>query len=241
MLQSTRLIVPSACARLKTMKTVKSGGSTVMDPDTARVIGIILNVLVYRISRSVCIFQCYRSGNLTLIGKWYCTKCEAVLFPHNNEADQASSDGYEYAPGMEGEESSSDNSIAFSPWEGLEEEARTEGPDSQSDSELDEDCEIDEDCEFDQEPEGTGAEEIGKLVNGDMCDLTNVWDKMRSIDMNNDEAVASLIRNMTSERERERLEFTAKDEADILAASGALPDKVNSDRPSELTFPSFYK
>jgi len=79
------------------MKTVKSGGSTVMDPDTARVIGIILNVLVYRISRSVCIFQCYRSGNLTLIGKW--------------SADQASSGEYEYAPDMEGEESSSDNSI----------------------------------------------------------------------------------------------------------------------------------
>jgi hypothetical protein len=149
-----------------------------------------------------------------------------VLFPHNSGADQASSDEYEYAPDMEGEGSSSDNSIAFSPWEGLEEEARTESPDSQSDSELDEDCEIDEVCEFDQEPEGTGAEEIGKLVNGDMCDLTNVWGKMRSIDMNNDEAVASLIRNMTSERERERLEFTAKDEADILAASGALPDKV---------------
>jgi hypothetical protein len=59
--------------------------------------------------------------------------------------------------------------------------------------------------------------------------------------MNNDEAVALLIRNMTSERKRERLEFTAKDEADILAASGTLPDKVNSDGPSELTFPSFYK
>jgi hypothetical protein len=241
MLQSTRLIVPSACAGLKTMKTVKSGGSTVMDPDTARVIGIILNVLVYRISGSVCIFQCYRSGNLTLIGKWYCTKCEAVLFPHNSDADQASNDEYEYAPDMEGEESSSDNSIAFSPWEGLEEEARTESLDSQSDSELDEDCEIDEDCEFDEEPEGTGAEELGKLVNGDVCDLMNVWGKMRSIDMNNDKAVASLIRNMTSERKRERLEFTAKDEADILAASGALPDKVNSDGPSELTFPSFYK
>ena len=99
---------------------------------------------------------------------------------------------------MEGDESSSDNSIAFSPWEGVEEVARTESPDSQSDSELDEDCEIDEDCEFDQEPEGTGAEEIGKLVNGDMCDLTNVWGKTRSIDMSNDEAVASLIRNMTS-------------------------------------------
>jgi hypothetical protein len=87
MLQSMRIIVPSACARLKTMKTVKSGGSTAMDPDTARVIGIILNVLVYRISRSVCIFQCYRSGSLTLIGKWYCTKCEAVLFPNNSDAD----------------------------------------------------------------------------------------------------------------------------------------------------------
>jgi hypothetical protein len=115
MLQSTRLIVPSACARLKMMKTAKSGGSTVMDPDTARVIGIVLNVLVYRISRSACIFQCYCSGNLTLIGKWYCTKCEAVLFPHNSDADQASSDEYEYAPDMEGKESSSDNSIAFSP------------------------------------------------------------------------------------------------------------------------------
>jgi len=107
--------VPSACARLKTMKMVKSGESTVMDSDTTRVIGIILNVLVYRISRSVCIFQCYRSVNLTPIGKWYCTKCEAVLFPHNSDADQASSDEYEYAPDMEGEESSSDNSIAISP------------------------------------------------------------------------------------------------------------------------------
>jgi hypothetical protein len=141
----------------------------------------------------------------------------------------------------DGEESSSDNSIAFSPWEGLEEEARTESPDSQSDSELDEDYEIGEDYGFDQEPKGTGVEEIGKLVNGDMCDLTNVWGKMGSIDMNNDEAVASLIRNMTSERERESLEFTAKDEADILATSGAFPDKVNSDGPSELTFPSFCK
>jgi hypothetical protein len=107
--------VPSACARLKTMKTVKNGGSTVMDPDTARVIGIILNVLVYRISRSACIFQCYRSGHLTLQGKWYCTKCEAVLVPHNSDADQASSDEYEYAPDMEGEESSSNNSVAFNP------------------------------------------------------------------------------------------------------------------------------
>jgi hypothetical protein len=64
---------------------------------------------------------------------------------------------------MGGEESSSDNNIAFSPWEGLEEEARTESPDPQSDFELDEDCEIDEDCEFDQEPEGTGTEETGSL------------------------------------------------------------------------------
>ena len=206
--------MPSACARLKTMKMVKSGESTVMDSDTTRVIGIILNVLVYRISRSMCIFQC-------LIGKWYCTKCEAVLFPHNSDADQASN---EYAPDIEGEESSSDNSIGFNPWEGLEEEARTESPDSQSDFELD------EDCEFDQEPEGAGAEEIGKLVNVDMCDLTNVWGKMRSIDMNNDEAVASLIRNMTSERDQERL-----------AASGASPDKVNSDGPCEVAFLSFYK
>jgi hypothetical protein len=87
----------------------------VIDPDTAQVIGIILNVLVYRISRSVCIFQCHRSGNLTLIGKWYCTKCEAVLFPHNSDADQASGNEYEYSLDMEGEESSSDNSIAFSP------------------------------------------------------------------------------------------------------------------------------
>jgi len=93
------------------MKTVKSGESTVRDPDTARVIGIILNVLVYRISRSARIFQCYRSGNLTLIGKWYCTKCEAVLFPHNSDADRASSGKHEYAPDMEGEESSSDNII----------------------------------------------------------------------------------------------------------------------------------
>jgi hypothetical protein len=59
-------------------------------------------------------------------------------------------------------------------------------------------------------------------VNGDMCDLTTVWGKIRSIDMNNDEAIAALIRNMTSEKERERLEFTAKDEADILAEVGSI-------------------
>ena len=40
--------------------------------------------------------------------------------------------------------------------------------------------------------------------------------------MNNDEAIAALIRNMTSEKERERLEFTAKDEADILAEVGSI-------------------
>jgi len=55
-----------------------------------------------------------------------------------------------------------------------------------------------------------------------MCDLTTVWGKIRSIDMNNDEAIAALIRNMTSEKERERLEFTAKDEADILAEVGSI-------------------
>ena len=97
----------------------------------------------------------------------------------------------------------------------LEEEARTESPDSQSDSELNEDCEIDEDCEFDQEPGDIGAEEIGKRVTV-ICDLTNAWGKMRSINMNNDKAVMSLTGNMASKRERERLEFTAKDEADIL-------------------------
>jgi hypothetical protein len=52
MLQSTRLTPPSARARLNMMKTVKTGGSTVMDPDATRVIGILLNLLVYRISRS---------------------------------------------------------------------------------------------------------------------------------------------------------------------------------------------
>ncbi len=48
--------------------------------------------------------------------------------------------------------------------------------------------------------------------------------------MNDDQVVESLIGNAISESERKRLEFTAEDEAGILAASEASPDRDDPDK-----------
>ena len=48
---------------------------------------------------------------------------------------------------------------------------------------------------------------------------------MKKIDMNDDQVVESLIGDAISEDERKRLEFTAEDEGEILAASEASPDR----------------
>ncbi len=114
----------------------------------------------------------------------------------------------------------------------LEEDAKIDSPDAKSDYESNEDSEADpqSNSETDEDSENAGVEEFGKLESGDTCDFTDIWDTMKKIDMNDDEVVESLIGDAISEDERKRLEFTAEDEAGILAASEASPDRDDRDK-----------
>ena len=97
----------------------------------------------------------------------------------------------------------------------LEEDAKIDSPDAKSDYESNEDSEGDPQSisETDEDSENTGVEEFGKLESGDTCDFTDIWDKMKKIDMNDYQVVESLIGYAISKDERQRLDFTAEDEA----------------------------
>ncbi|KAK3171129.1 hypothetical protein OEA41_003213 [Lepraria neglecta] len=114
----------------------------------------------------------------------------------------------------------------------LEEDAKIDSPDAKSDYESNEDSEADpqSNSETEEDSENAGVEEFGKLESGDTCDFTDIWDKMKKIDMNDDQVVESLIGDAISEDERKRLEFTAEDKAEILAASEASPDRDDRDK-----------
>ncbi len=113
----------------------------------------------------------------------------------------------------------------------LEEVAKTDSPDAKSDSESNEDSEADPQAgsETDGDSEDAGEEEFGKLESRDTCHFTDIWDKMKKINMNDDQVVESLIWDAISKSERKRLELTAEDEAGILAASEASPDRDDPD------------
>ena len=53
---------------------------------------------------------------------------------------------------------------------------------------------------------------------------------MKKIGTNDDQVVELPIGDAISEGERKRLEFTAEDEAEILAASEASPDRGDRDK-----------
>ena len=63
----------------------------------------------------------------------------------------------------------------------LKEDAKIDSPDAKSDHESNEDS------------DNAGVEEFGKLESGDTCDFTDIWDKMRKFDMNDDHVVESFI------------------------------------------------
>ena len=114
----------------------------------------------------------------------------------------------------------------------LEEDAKIDSPDAKSDYKSNEDSEADpqSNSETDEDSENAGVEGFGKLESGDTCDFTDIWDKMKKIDMNDDQVVESLIGDAISEDERKRLVFTAEDEGEILAASDASPDRDDRDK-----------
>lgn len=77
----------------------------------------------------------------------------------------------------------------------LKEDAKPDSPDAKSDHESNEDSEADpqSNSETDEDSDIAGVEEFGKLESGDTCDFTDIWDKMKKFDMNDDHVVEPFI------------------------------------------------